>query len=557
MFPFLTKILDPRTERATACRRPRATRPARRVRRVWPEVEALEGRQVPTFTFGGGNVLTHVAIQGLYYGQDWATGTNLAAMRTQLDGYLQYIVASPYMDMLTGAGYADGAGNLIGRGTFTPGSTDPAALNKGVFLTDTQIQNELQARISGGTLASPVANRLYVVFVEPNVAVNASFGTSTANYSGYHTGFWALNAAGQRVPVNYAVIPYPGGSVGNLRDGRLTDFQNMTAITSHELAEAVTDATGRNPGRGWYDAAYASVGGEIADIGETSPDHTVYLNGYAVQKVVNKNDQPIAPAGATLDPAPLAPVAEGPDGRTWAIWGPNRELWWHDTLGWHSQGATGVTAISEGADRVLNVVFNNRDLYQFFPDSRPGIAGQWTSNLPLASDVRSVTEAPNGVLYATFGPNQELRKHDATGWHGVGSNGGLTPIGQGITGAASISAGADGTLDVVFSNAALWQYNISQNQWVRQIPVSKVGAVAAGPHGEVFVIIGTGSSSHLYQVTNLATGALKDLNAAGVASITVGADGVLDAVFTDGSLKQYVLSSQSWGTVLGNGIGLV
>src|SRR4051794_16494134 len=90
--------------------RSRASRPARQAPRPRLGVEALEGRLVPTVTFGGGNVLTHVEAQALYYGQDWNTNPALAATRGQLDGYLRYIVNSPYMDLLTSAGYTDVAG---------------------------------------------------------------------------------------------------------------------------------------------------------------------------------------------------------------------------------------------------------------------------------------------------------------------------------------------------------------------------------------------------------------------------------------------------------------
>jgi hypothetical protein len=109
------------------------------------------------------------------------------------------------------------------------------------------------------------------------------------------------------------VIPYPGGAVGNLKNTSLPDLQSMTEITSHELAEAVTDGWGPHGDAnsyGWQDRDFAAanpqLGGEIGDIVEQMADRTVYLNGYAVQKLADMNDNPMLPAGAT-DPAWAVP----------------------------------------------------------------------------------------------------------------------------------------------------------------------------------------------------------------------------------------------------------
>ena len=65
----------------------------------------------------------------------------------------------------------------------------------------------------------------------------------------------------------------------------------MTAVTSHELAEAVTDPdvnSNVNNGRlGWFDPQR----GEIGDVEENNPNAFVRLNGYLVQEVADRNDQ--------------------------------------------------------------------------------------------------------------------------------------------------------------------------------------------------------------------------------------------------------------------------
>jgi hypothetical protein len=265
---------------------------------VWVALPAPARADLPqVVAFGGGNVLLRPKVQAPYLGQAWANDPLLNGQSVLFERYLQFIVNSSYMDMLTAAGYDDGKGHLIGRGTFTEGLVSPIPLNKN--LTDDQIRAELKKQVKRNGLAAPDPIRLYVVFVEPNVAVsytlNGRTKTSTKDFSGYHWGFSLPNATGRLVPVNYAVIPYPGGTTGNQKNTALSDFQSTTETVSHELAEAATDATGPNPGTGRTDKAR---GQEIGDIVEILPDRTVLLNGYAVQKVSDKFGRAVTPAGA-------------------------------------------------------------------------------------------------------------------------------------------------------------------------------------------------------------------------------------------------------------------
>ena len=271
--------------------------------RFRPSLESLEERRVNTVGYYGGGVMPHVEVQGVYLGQDWNSGTALnEAQRSE--GYLKSIVNSSYMDMLSGAGYG------VYRGTWDAGRILNYNLNKGQYLTDTQIEGALQAQISSGTLKAPDANRLYVVYVEPGVAVYdnnhpAANPTSTPGYSrspgflGYHSAFLGHNQSNQYAYIYYAVIPHPGGynytsASGNFR----TDFDQMTSVVSHELTEAVTDpnesiynSATRQYYLGWFDKNYNQ---EISDL---AVGHVVSLNGYCVQDAVNKADQLIRPAG--------------------------------------------------------------------------------------------------------------------------------------------------------------------------------------------------------------------------------------------------------------------
>ena len=85
-------------------RKPRP-RPARRVLPARPGVEVLEQRQVPTVTYHGGALLTHVEAQPLFLGSEWsanqaaAVGCDVGAAhaaqrskpRTQRSGVSDYV----------------------------------------------------------------------------------------------------------------------------------------------------------------------------------------------------------------------------------------------------------------------------------------------------------------------------------------------------------------------------------------------------------------------------------------------------------------------------------
>ncbi len=140
-------------------------------------------------------------------------------------------------------------------------------------------------------MAAPDANRLYVVYVQPNAIISLDGTTSTQGLLGYHSAFAGVTASGQAVDVHYAVVAYPGGSVGNTTL-TASAFDTQTAVTSHELAEAVTDPNIGYKTPGWYDF----FRGEIGDITQNS---LTRLNGYLVQQVAGQNDQPLALTGFT------------------------------------------------------------------------------------------------------------------------------------------------------------------------------------------------------------------------------------------------------------------
>src|SRR5207302_6263995 len=173
----------------------------------------------------------------------------------------------------------------VGTGTATAGYVDAAtSVTANSVISDSFIQNAVLNNINQNHLQSPDANTLYIVYVEPNVAVNlgAGQGTTQRGVLGYHGAFAGPNGS----TIRYAVIAYPGGSIGNSSLGTSAQDQ-LTAVTSHELAEAVTDPDVNYARLGWYDPQR----GEIGDVTENNPNALVRVDGYLVQEVADKNDQ--------------------------------------------------------------------------------------------------------------------------------------------------------------------------------------------------------------------------------------------------------------------------
>jgi hypothetical protein len=271
--------------------------------RCVPRVEALEDRHVPTVSFFGGNLLPQVQAQALYLGNEFTSARTNTEPAT-LDAFLKDLTGGPYLQALQRAGYN------VGPGTAVAGAVDPTVLTLGSTISDAFIRARLQTDISSGVLQAPNADALYVVYVEPNVAVNLGLGQGTTQQGilGYHTAFLAANGA----PIRYAVVVTPGGAAGNsVLPEAASAIDQLTAVTSHELAEAVTDPdinSNVNGGRlGWVDPQL----GEIGDIEEGNPNAFVRLaDGHLVQEVADKNDQLLS-IFTTPPPTnpPSAPIA--------------------------------------------------------------------------------------------------------------------------------------------------------------------------------------------------------------------------------------------------------
>ncbi|HLJ96794.1 MAG TPA: DUF4214 domain-containing protein [Gemmataceae bacterium] len=246
-----------------------ARRPHRMLHIEWLEDRRLlSGGGLPNVTYHGGPLLQNAQIESVFYGQPWSTNTTLQPLASQVDGFLQYFPTSPYIDALKQYNVGDGA--------FVNDVVIAQNPPSGQTIDDSQIRQILDSEIAQHQLATPGANSLYVFFTAPGVVVTDSGQSSAKDFAGYHDTFKDSTGA----PVYYAVVPYPTGGIAKLQ---LTDLQQMTAILSHEISEAMTDPDGQT---GWFDPR----NGEIGDIAE---GHFGVLGGYFVQGVWSQAQQQI------------------------------------------------------------------------------------------------------------------------------------------------------------------------------------------------------------------------------------------------------------------------
>jgi hypothetical protein len=226
-----------------------------------------------TVTWHGGPVLPNVQIEKLYLGSSWNTAGGRDWVG-KLDGFVGYLVQSPFMDALSRAGYG------VGRGRAYQGRILPYVLNSKQWLQDAAIRNAVQNAIYQGAL-QPNSNSLYVVYVEGGIGVVSSTGqVSTKDFLGYHSYFVGKDAAGRQAYIVYAVITLPVAPNPTSR-GFPSDFAEVTSTTSHEIAEAVTDTLMN----GWFDGQ--------SEIGDLAVGNYQYLNGYYVQMIADRQDRPM------------------------------------------------------------------------------------------------------------------------------------------------------------------------------------------------------------------------------------------------------------------------
>lgn len=189
----------------------------------------------PVYIYSGGLTIPSPTIQGVYLGSLYSTTS--ASEVTTLETFLKYLVGSTFMTGLSPYG--------ISTGTAVTGKVLNVSLplykTTSTYLDDTVIQQYLATYIKNGTLIAPTASTLYCVYVEPGVAVSMQGATSIVDFGGYHN-YSSVTIGSTTTNFAYAVLPHPGSPNPTPRSqGFASVLDNLTAVTSHEIAEACTD----------------------------------------------------------------------------------------------------------------------------------------------------------------------------------------------------------------------------------------------------------------------------------------------------------------------------
>jgi hypothetical protein len=282
-------------------RRPaRGQAPKTALRRSFrPTLEALERREVCSVSAvsGAGGVIPGVEVETVYMGNQWNSNSTLKTESQQMNTFFNNILNSKYMDLLNQYCVV-GRGSLIGSHVddwitgFTPGTT----------ITDSSIQYALAIDFNyKHDLPQPNSVRLYVVFLPANVSytrtdINGNTHSSTTDEAGYHSFY---HDSGTNTNVYYAVIPNPvGNNYATGLTGSESTLQKMTVVSSHELAEGVTNPDLKT---GFWDRTKVNANGtpnptyadEIGDIPQATlsvGNVAGLMNGYLVQKEWSNND---------------------------------------------------------------------------------------------------------------------------------------------------------------------------------------------------------------------------------------------------------------------------
>jgi hypothetical protein len=237
----------------------------------------------PEVNYFGGPVISNAQIVVVY----WNSNVNATA-QAGLPGFFEGITDSTYYDSLSEystnvastpsmgqTNQSIGRGSYVGAYTIVP-SVCPAPVTTTCDLTDTQLQTEIANQITNDVLPPPVydsngyVNTLYMVYFPPNINLSLTEGGNTyascVDFCSYHSSGGTMSN-----PLLYSAIMDTFTGPCNICDGTLSAFQGLTYDSSHEMAEAVSDADiGFDTSENYaYPGAWADNNnncGEIADI---------------------------------------------------------------------------------------------------------------------------------------------------------------------------------------------------------------------------------------------------------------------------------------------------
>ena len=263
-----------------------ATRPIHIVRKtVGPDALNPRGPAAQTSAahlgYYGGPVVSNVQVVVVFWGSAVSS-----VVTNGIAGFFQNVTNSTYFDLLSEyastvptAGGGAGTGQSIGRGTYGGSFTiAPSICNTTpCTVTDGLLQSELISQISDAHLPTPAldgngnVNTLYMIYFPHGVTIRQGGATSCVQFCAYHG---TTGSTFNSKHLAYGVMPDFGSTSGcSSGCGGGSEFQNITSVSSHEMAETVTDvdvglATAFIPPLAWYDpnSSDKDGGGEIGDI---------------------------------------------------------------------------------------------------------------------------------------------------------------------------------------------------------------------------------------------------------------------------------------------------
>ena len=461
----------------------------------------------------GGRVISRIHVIQVLYGSRVAVPTYLPEVQNKtpspsIASFYSGITDSTYIDSMseystTGKPQGtSGTNQTIARGVFdTQVAITPSAANDPFRATnhtidDSQIQAELDAQITKGSLTPPQTDgqtnivTLYALYFPHGVSI-----TLDGHTSGVTGGFCAYHGTTSSPEAYYSVLPdFTTDGMSTGCGNNPTEVQNVTAVSSHELAEAITDpevglASALSKPLAWYDPNPNPAHGENGDICNGIDATTTGGDGatYTVQKIWSNRQNACVVRPAPAPPAPFAPqgvgapsVAIAPDGTQLIFWqgagGHLFEAWWQG----HWNGPVDWTA-----------------------------ANGWPASMTSAP---SVAIAPDGTqLIFWQGPGGHLYEAWWQGhWNGPVDWTAANHWPASVTSAPSVAFAPDGTQLIFWQGAGghldeVWWQNhwngpvdwTAANHWPAS--VTSAPSVALAPDGTQ-LIFWQGAGGHLDEV---------------------------------------------------------
>ena len=211
---------------------------------LYRPLAGIEAAPAVQLTYRGGPLLGSVKVFTVFWGKVWQTSPN-SDVAKQINQFFAFVVSSALIDQL--AEY-NVPGQSIGHGSFI-GTLTIIQPTRHIRSPMRRFKKHCNRRSRATPpFRSPRATPCISFTFRSGTAVVQGGSRSCQAFCGYHDTFG--------IGIYYAVMPFPN-CAGCL--GGMINLEALTATSSHELCEAITDPL---PGKGWYDDTH----GEIGDI---------------------------------------------------------------------------------------------------------------------------------------------------------------------------------------------------------------------------------------------------------------------------------------------------